>query len=153
MESELKTLSCVVKENPDLISFIKHPCIQTKDKINFMDGIFQNKVSPLCLKLIEILTEKHLVDLIELIYTEFKNLVEAQKNIISAKLSMAYELDSNSLANLKARIRENLGEHIEIQLNVDKNLIGGLVLQLGDFVIDGSVRQKLSNLKKNLLKV
>ena len=153
MESELSLLSETVSGNDNLLVFIKHPCIQTVKKVEFMENIFKKVISPLALNLLLLLTKEHMVDLIELIHYEFKTMLDVQHNILKAKLTMAYQAPESMQNNLKARMKENLGQNFELEMVVDKSIIGGLVLQLGDFVIDGSVKQKLNNIKKSLLRV
>ena len=58
-----------------------------------------------------------------------------------------------AIANIKARIAEHMGSNLELEVKVDPSLLGGLVLKMGDQVIDGSLKGKLANLERTLLSV
>jgi F-type H+-transporting ATPase subunit delta len=62
-------------------------------------------------------------------------------------------LSDSAIADIKARLTEHLGKKLELEVKVDSSLIGGVVLRLGDQVIDGSLKGKLQSIERALLSV
>ncbi|MBA3992408.1 MAG: ATP synthase F1 subunit delta, partial [Cyanobacteria bacterium DS2.3.42] len=72
---------------------------------------------------------------------------------VSASLVSSEKLSDEAVANIKARLTEHLGKRLELEVKVDPSLIGGVVLRLGDQVIDGSLKGQLKAIEKALMAV
>jgi F-type H+-transporting ATPase subunit delta len=83
------------------------------------------------------------------VYEELKN---AREGVVEALITSAYPLDSGQLSALVADLEQRFKRKVKTQVNVDATLIGGVRLQVGDEVIDGSVRGKLATMAVALTK-
>ena len=100
---------------------------------------------------IRLLAEYHRLNLIPNIAFEFKQLVAEHENILNAQVTSAYPLNEKSESDLMAVLKKRFGRDVNLTYNTDKNLIGGVVIRVGDLVIDSSIRDKLIRLKESLI--
>jgi F-type H+-transporting ATPase subunit delta len=151
--TELQAVNQVIKDTPDLQLIFGHPSIANEKKKVFLSALFANKVSDLTFRLLELLTDKRRLKLLPQIERLFRAQLNATNQIVTAKLIGSDPLSESDIANVKARLTEHLGKRLELEMSVDKSLIGGFVLRLGDQVIDGSLKGKLRTIEKSLMTV
>ena len=153
VSDELCAINKVIHNTPDMEMVLQHPAIESKKKRQLLVGAFETIVSDLAMRVLELLLDKRRLNLLPQIETGYHELLNAKKNIVSASLICADKLDESSIANIKARLTEHLGKRLELDVKVDPSLIGGVVLRLGDQVIDGSIKGKLQSLERVLMSV
>lgn len=115
--------------------------------------LFSGRCQDLTLRLLELLIDKRRIILVPAIEREYHKLLNKRKNIVSASLICADKLSDSAIADIKARIAEHVGSHLELEVKVDPSLLGGVVLKLGDQVVDGSLKGKLASMERMLLSV
>ncbi len=150
---ELKLIAAVIASDHEMSIIINHPSVDTAEKKQFLGGLFAGKISDLSANLIGLLADKRRLNLLPFIESSFRELLNKRKNIVSATLSCSERLADSSVANIKAQLTEHLGKTLELEVKVDPTLIGGVVLRMGDQVIDGSLKGQLKALEKTLLSV
>jgi F-type H+-transporting ATPase subunit delta len=150
---ELKLIADVIAYDPEMTVIINHPSIDTAEKKRFLHSLFKGKISDLAENVIGLLADKRRLNLIPFIEGSYRELLNQRKNILSASLSCSEALADSAIANIKAQLAEHLGKNLELEVKVDPSLIGGVVLKMGDQVIDGSLKGQLRALEKTLLAV
>jgi F-type H+-transporting ATPase subunit delta len=150
---EIKLISDVIASDREMTVVINHPGIDAAEKKQFLNSLFKGKISELSANLIGLLADKRRLDLIPFIEASYRELLGKRKNIVSATLSCSERLADNAVANIKAQLGEHLGKTLVLEVKVDPSLIGGVVLKMGDQVIDGSLKGQLKALEKALLAV
>lgn len=127
----------------------KNKSIDKTKKIEFVEQILKDTDNEV-VNFIKIIISKHREDLIEDIGNEFKNLYKEFFNIKDVKVVSAYPLKEEVLKKLKEKLEEKLGKHINIEPVVDKTILGGLKLIIGNTIIDGSIKARFAALLKNM---
>jgi F-type H+-transporting ATPase subunit delta len=97
-----------------------------------------------------VLVDKGRTAQLDEIAREFERLVAAHEGIVSAELTTAIELSDEEANDLLRRIEKSTGRKLEATRKVDADLIGGIVLQIGSFRLDASVRGRLERLRREL---
>jgi F-type H+-transporting ATPase subunit delta len=151
--NDLAGIKEVFGQTPELDMVLRNPSIPSADKKNLLIKTFQGKIHEVTLRLVELLVDRRRLDLIDSVESKFRDLVRERQNIVSASLTSSQELTQGEIADIKARLTEHLGKKLELDVKIDKSLLGGVVLRLGDQVIDGSLKGKLATLEKQLLSV
>jgi F-type H+-transporting ATPase subunit delta len=151
--TDLTTIAEAFRSSPELNLVLEHPSIPTEEKRKILVELFSGRIQDLSLRLLELLLDKRRITLAPAIEHEYHALLNARKNIVSASLVCADKLSESAVADIKARLTEHVGSNLELTVNVDPSLIGGVVLKLGDQVIDGSLKGKLASLERMLLSV
>jgi F-type H+-transporting ATPase subunit delta len=150
--TNLDTVAKVFAEDPELSTLFKHPAISAPDKKRFLKE-FSGSLDELSARLLQILCERRKLHLLPLIVEEFHQLLRTKNNIVSGTLISAEPLTEDAVSNIKRKLVKQLTKHVELKLEVDKSLIGGYVLKMGDQVIDGSLKGRLQTIEKVLLSV
>lgn len=149
----LEQICLVMEQEPEFSVVMKHPSISGPEKKSLLEKAFKGHTDELCLSLLEMLCERHRLHLLPLVRNQFRELLNRKKNIASGVLTCAENLDAKAVTDVKKKLEKGLGKTLELDVKVDKSLIGGFVLRVGDQVIDGSLRGRLQTIEKNLLSV
>lgn len=151
--AELHAINQVMGSDRDTTVIINHPSIPPEQKKAFLNSLFGGKLSDVSDRLINLLADKRRLDILPFIESNYQRLLNERKNVVSADLVCSEQLPDDSIANIKAQLTEHLGKKLDLNVSVDPSLIGGVVLKLGDQVIDGSLRGRLNQIEKTLLAV
>jgi F-type H+-transporting ATPase subunit delta len=123
---------------------------ETKERL-LKEGL--GEVHPFVLNLGLLLISKDNLGLAEDISNQYRLLFDAHRGVEHAELTTAIPLDEKDREVFSRRIGEILGRAVTFDLQVDPSIIGGFIARIGDTLMDGSVRNNLDNLGKNLLEV
>ncbi len=151
LQAEVSVVLTVLRENQDLGKLMNHPKVSKEEKIAMTEEIFKNRVSNEVAGLIHMLVEKdHFVD-IEDVLVYFLDCVKEHKNIGTAYVTSAAELTETQKKAVEKRLLETT-KYVEFEMhyNVDAALIGGMVIRIGDRVVDSSIKTKLYDLTREL---
>ncbi len=151
---ELTRILEVIEENPGFTILMKHPVIPKEDKKRIIKEVFGERIDQdLEGFLVLLITKDRDQDLKEIAKYFFEKMKEIN-GIGVVHVTSALELTESVKAQIKAKVLETtIYTLLEIDFSIDTELIGGLVIQIGDRVVDGSIKTKLHNLKKELLKI
>lgn len=149
---EAETLVEVFKENEDFRSILRHPNIDTDEKEKIVRGAFQGKCHILLSEtMAEAVKRGHGGDL-EDILTFFIGKAREKEGIGSASVSSAFELSPAQKKKVEDKLLSTTKyKKINIEYKVDPGLIGGLVIKVGDKMVDSSVSTALKSLKGSLM--
>lgn len=151
--ADITAVNKVISEASDFATVLAHPGIPGTEKKKMVVEMFKKHVQESTLRLLELLIDKRRFELLPLIESEYKRLLFARKNIVTATITSAEQLDDATVQSIKKKIADKLGKKLELDVQVDKALMGGAVLRIGDQVIDGSLLGKLQSLEKVLVSV
>ena len=102
------------------------------------------------MNLIRLLRRKSRLGLGPDIASFFRELMDAERGIARALVTSAVELDPERQAQLERRLAEQTGKHVTVETQVDPSILGGLIVRIGDRLIDGSTRTRLRALRSQL---
>ena len=148
---DLEYVNLTLSKTPDIWITLAHPGIAAAEKKNILTKLFSNQVNDLTFRLISLLADKRRLQLLKHIELQYKELYRARKNIAAATLTSAEPLAANLVDRLKDQLEKQLAQSLELELAVDPGIIGGLVLKVGDQVIDGSIKGKLRSIERAFL--
>jgi ATP synthase F1 delta subunit len=151
IHDQLGQVADTIAENRDLQVFLFSPYFSSAEK---RDGIGRaiTGAEPELKNFLELLAEKHRMPAIFRIRGRFDEMWAKEKRRLDVRLTSAVELPSSVVKDLGQEIEEQTGQTIELTSDVDANILGGLVLQVGNMVLDASVRNKLERLRKEVAK-
>lgn len=141
-------------ENPELQKLLNHPKISKEEKISVIETVFKGRFSDDIVGFLVIIVEKDRGAEIEGILNYFQSKVREYKKIGVARVTSAVELSADQKQRVEQKLLQQTSyESFEVDYKVDASLIGGMVIRIGDRVVDSSIRTKLDNMTKNLRKV
>jgi ATP synthase F1 delta subunit len=99
---------------------------------------------------LELLIEKHRMPAIFRIRKRFDELYKSEKQRIEVTVTSAVELDPSVAEKVGAEVERQTGKEVELTSRVDESIIGGLVLQVGNMVLDASIKNRLEKLRRSV---
>ena len=150
-QSDLRKASSLMKDTA-LFSLIANPKIEFEQKKKTLEQRLGD-VNPMVVKLLLMLAAKSRLVLIDDIAEEYQASVDNYRGIEGtevAEVTTAIPLDDDYQLKVAERITEIIGKPVLLKPKVDPNIIGGIIIRVGDKLIDGSLRSKLAALRKDL---
>lgn len=151
---EAEEFLAVYRENEELKKFLLHPEITREEKVQALENVFKGRLDDSIVGFLTIIVEKSHCREIESIFSYFLLKVMEYKKIGVVYVTSAVELTPEQKAKVEQRLLQ-VTQYVELKLNfeVEEALIGGMIIRIGDRVVDNSIRTQLENMKKELLKV
>ena len=133
-----------------LMPVLANPSLPLDDRLKTADQVFAG-LSQGVRNLILLLVRRHRIEQLPRVAAEFRRLDDARQGITQATATSAVPLDPDEVRALTARLEQSTGGRIALDVQVDPSLLGGLVVRVGDRLIDGSVRGRLERLRNRLI--
>lgn len=147
---ELEAIADVLNEYNDLKKLVAHPAIDKENKKEIFDRIFGEKISVNTLNFIRLLIDKNRETLIAEISSAFADLVNKLNSRVVAQVVTAVELNKSSLDLLIQKLEAYLDKKVDVDASVDPQLIGGVLVKVGDRIIDGTLKTRFENMAISL---
>lgn len=147
VEKDIRFIHQTIDDSNELKVFLNSPLIKSEDKLKALTSIFGKHISKETMDLLRLLSEKRRENILKDICTGFIDLYNEHMGIIRVDVTSAYELGEKQKSALRDELAQKTGKKVEMDITVNQNLIGGLVVKIGDTVIDGSVKHKIRMLK------
>jgi len=148
---ELASLKQILDENPQIREVFTNPAISADERGGLLERVFKNNIAPLLFNTLGVLNAHNRLGLISQIAQAYDELLDRQLGKVEVDLTVAQKLDANQLEQAKRRIGEALGREAIVHQYVDESIIGGMIMRVGDKLIDSSVRYQLAAMRKQLL--
>ena len=103
-------------------------------------------------RFLELLAERHRMPAVFRIRRAFDELYAEERKLLPVTITSAVELDKDTLKEIGSKIEENTGRKVELTTKVDPYVLGGLVMRVGNMIMDGSIRARLERLRKQVAK-
>ena len=139
-----------VSENDRVREAIGDPNLPATKVAGLFLSILAGKLSRECENFVRVLAENRRLALLPQIRAQYEMLKNEREGVVEAEIQTAFELDAAQLADLAARLEKHTGRKVRTQVSVNKALIGGVRVAIGDQVIDASVRAQLAALENAL---
>jgi F-type H+-transporting ATPase subunit delta len=138
-------------ENRDLQVFFFSPYFSSQEK---KDGIRKaiSGADDNFVRFLELLAERHRMPAIFRIRRDFDELYAEERKLLPVTITSAIELDKDLVKDIRKKIEEQTDRKVDLTTKVDPNVLGGLVLRVGNLVMDGSIRARLERLRKQVAK-
>ena len=136
-------------DGSELLAILANPSLPLEQRTNVARQVFDGLSAP-ARNLVLLLVRRGRIEQLPRVAAEFRRLDDRRQGITHATASSAAPLTDTEVRALTARLEQLTGGRIALQTDVDESLIGGLVVRVGDRLIDGSVRGRLERLRNQL---
>jgi F-type H+-transporting ATPase subunit delta len=147
INGDMKLIADACRDNRELALLLKNPIINTDKKDAIIKAVFGNKVDALTNSFMEIITRKGRESYLQEIANAFVSIYKDIRGIKTAYVTTAIPMDSQLRNEVMCIVKSAKGEQAELIEQVDKDIIGGFILRIGDVQYDASISKKLSALK------
>ena len=151
VESDLGLITYSIQTIPRLEAIITHPLIPAAKKKEIVADIFKGKIEEVTLLFLNLLIDKRRGEILEEVEAQYVVLANDFRGVVPVTAVSAVTLTPDEQKRLQAKLEEFTSKKVELSLQEDPSLIGGLTVKIGDTVIDGSVTGYLASLKRQLL--
>lgn len=149
-QADLEIIANVLKD-PQLIGLLENPKLRFSEKEKVLQNILAG-ISPLAMNLIYFLTAKNRLRIVADLVVEYRRLMNAYYGRETAEVVTAIPLSDEEKERLQKRLAALTGKKLVLVTRVEPDIMGGLVAKVGDRLMDGSVRTRLQELRRDLIK-
>jgi F-type H+-transporting ATPase subunit delta len=151
VETDLETIDALLRTQPNLLRVLRAPVIARPQKKELVRRLFESQISSLTLRFLYLLIEKRREAVLPEVNRQFRALSFQAANILPVTATVAQHLTREERAHLIEALGHRTGKTVELAEELDPDLIGGVILRLGDTIIDGSIAGQLRRLHQQLL--
>ena len=144
------TLLSETSQNTEFVSLVNSPTVASNQKKDFVDKIFSDSISVLGKNLILLLGSNSNFEMVPEITDLFQKIVDADKGVEKAEIISAVKLTKDDEKKIMAMIKLMVNKDVQLINTVDPKILGGFIATVGDKIIDGSTKSKLSAMRKDL---
>ena len=149
VKEQLGEFTDALDSNRELAVFFFSPYFSTQEK---KDGLHKTVegMDETLLNFLELLLEKHRMPAIFRIRRQYEELWDTENQLLPVGITSAVDLDDAVVEKLAAQIGEQTGQRIELTRSVDPDIIGGIVVRVGNSILDASVKSRIESLRKQV---
>jgi F-type H+-transporting ATPase subunit delta len=151
VRDQLGEFADALSETRELQVFFFSPYFSTQEKEDGLERAVTD-TDPVILNFLKLLIEKHRMPVLFRIRAEYDRLWEEENKLLPVEITSAVELDESIAKQLGDRIEEQTGRTVELSSHVEPEILGGIVVQVGNSVLDASVRNRLDQLRRQVVK-
>jgi ATP synthase F1 delta subunit len=149
VRDQLGQLTDALAENRELQVFFFSPYFSTEEKEDGLRRMLED-ADPALMNFLELLLEKHRMPVLFRIRRQLDALWEEENRLLPVQITSATKLGKSTIKQIGARIGEQTGRKVELTSRVDPGILGGLVLQVGNSILDASIANRLEQLRKQV---
>jgi F-type H+-transporting ATPase subunit delta len=135
-----------LESTDELLRFFKSPVISKEKKESVIEALLDDRVEGLLVRFLRLLVHKDRETMTKEVLDAYQSLRDEQRGIVNAHVTVAHPISEEEREALLETLEEQTGKSVRLHLQEDSDLVGGVVIRIGDHVFDGSVRNKLSTL-------
>ena len=139
-----------LESTDQLLRFFKSPIISKEKKESVIQSLLGDRVEALLVRFLRLLVHKDRETMTKEVLDAYQSLRDEQRGIVNAHVTVAHPIPEEDREALVDTLEKQTGKSVRLHLTENPDLVGGVVIRIGDHVFDGSVRNKLSNLHDRL---
>jgi F-type H+-transporting ATPase subunit delta len=149
LREQLGQFADAVSENHDLAVFFFSPYFSTKEKQEALARMLDG-ADPILLNFLNLLIENHRMPVIFRIRQEYERLWDEENKTLPVEITSAIELDPATAESLGKKIGERAGRKVTLAARVDPDILGGIIIRVGNSILDASIRNRLEQLRRQV---
>lgn len=146
----MQVVATAVHTSPQLLTVLQHPRITRERKKEVLHHIFDESVGTDVEHLLFMLIEKERTDILPDLTVAFSRLLDEYNREVDVEATTAVPLAEAQIEALRQRLEASSGYQIRLKTSVDETILGGLIVRIGDRLIDGSIATQLQTMREQL---
>lgn len=149
--NELNQFASIISQNKSLSDFLANPVFEQVSKKGIVESIIAKlKLSDMTISFLKLLVDKKRIDVLNDIVTCYRQLMDETLKRVSVNVKTAFALSDELRSSISLSLEKAIGKKVEMTVEEDPTLLGGVVIGVGDTLYDGSIKNQLNNMR-NLL--
>jgi F-type H+-transporting ATPase subunit delta len=154
VRADLDRFDVLLAGSPDLARLVRSPVFSADEQIKALDAVLAKAgIGGLAAKFLNVLTANRRLFAVSAVIRDFRRLVANHKGEVTAEVTLAEKPSDAHLAAIKQALNAVTKKDVQVEINVDPSIIGGLVVKLGSRMVDSSLRTKLNAIKHAMKEV
>lgn len=153
LHEELKETVDILKSNKEFYNVLKSPLVSKREKKDIIEKVFNGQINNNLKNFFKILIDKDRIAALESIETSYKELLNKKNNVMEGTVISAIYMKESEIKELEAKLSSKYNKNITLENKVDKTILGGVLVRLGNEEIDGTVKTRLAKMKEQLSQV
>jgi F-type H+-transporting ATPase subunit delta len=149
IRDQLGEFADALNDTRELQVFFFSPYFSTAEKVDGLDRTVSD-ADPAVINFLKLLIENHRMPVIFRVRREFDQLWQEENKLLPVQVTSAVELDPATVSQIGDRIAEQTGRKVDLSATVDPDVLGGLVVRVGNSILDASIRNRLEQLRKQV---
>ena len=149
VREQLGEFADALNENQEMQVFFFSPYFSTPEKEDGLDKVVTD-AEPILQNFLKLLIEKHRMPAVFRVRRTLDQMWQRENKLLPVEITSAIELDKQTVKEIGDRIGEETGQKIELSARVEPNILGGLVVRVGNSIIDASIRSRLEQLRRQV---
>src|SRR3954451_17895168 len=149
VRDQLGAFTDALDETRELQVFFFSPYFSTQEKQDGLDRAVTD-ADPVVVNFLKLLIENHRMPFIFRVRRELDRLWEEENQLLPVRVTSAVELDEGTVNQIGDRIAEQTGRKVDLSSQVDPDILGGIVVRVGNSILDASIRNRLESLRKQV---
>jgi F-type H+-transporting ATPase subunit delta len=150
-DQDVAQIRAALVDSPELTRFFGSPVISRQKKKSVVDALFADRIGPLPLRMIHLLVEKRREAEVSAVMAAYQAIRDDEEGIAEVSVRSARSLSDEDQKAIASSLEKRLSKRIRLSVSSDESLIGGVVVQVGDTVYDGSVSNRLASLRERMM--
>jgi F-type H+-transporting ATPase subunit delta len=151
IKEQLDQFTDALEQNRELAIFFFSPYFSTEEKKRGLERALVD-ADPTLVNFLAVLIENHRMPVIYRARRQFEALWEAENRLLPVEVTSAITLEPATVDELVGRIREQTGQNVELTSTVNPDILGGIVLRVGNSILDASIKNRLDQLRREVAK-
>jgi ATP synthase F1 delta subunit len=152
IREQLGQFAGALEQDHDLQVFFFSPYFSTQEKQEGLDRAVTG-ADPILVNFLKLLIENHRMPVLFRVRRAYESMWEEENRLLPVSITSAVELDEATVRQIGDRISEQTGRRVDLSANVEPDILGGIVVRVGNAVLDASVRNRLEQLRKQVVRV
>ena len=152
VREQLDQYAAALNDHRQMAVFFFSPYFSTEEKKHALERAIEGG-DPIFMNFLEALVERHRMPAIFQIRAAYERLWDEENKLLPVQITSAVALGEETVRSIGDRISEQTGQTVELSSRVDPDLIGGIVLRVGNVILDASIRNRLNQLRKTVAQV
>jgi ATP synthase F1 delta subunit len=152
IREQLDQFAAALNDHRQMAVFFFSPYFSTEEKKNALKRSIED-ADPIFMNFLEALVERHRMPAVFRIRVAYEKLWDDENKRLPVQITSAVALGEKTVQSIGDRISEQTGQTVELSSSVDPDLIGGIVLRVGNVILDASIRNRLNQLRKTVAHV
>ncbi len=148
--NRLLEIKNVFADNSELHGFINNPLVPKKSKKEVLQTVFAGNIEDILLNFILVLVDKNRIALYDVICKAYLGLLNERNGILEVKVTTARPLSAEQEDQVKNKVGRLLNKDIVLNKRVDSKIMGGIIIQIGDKLVDGSIARRLNDIGRSI---
>ena len=149
---DIKLVGEVLDSDPQIVQFFNHVLIENDKKIQLLDQSFKGNVDQYVLNFLKLLVQSRRIRYIDDIVKYYINLSNQYLGIEEGMIYTPYELTDQQIQDIEKAISQKENKKVTLKVSIDPSLLGGIKVQIANRIYDGTIKNKVEMLKKELLR-